>query len=336
MGEAVTPACGDTLALLEVLDRDGSVRQCLRVQAWPLRVGRALDNDLVLDDPYTAAHHFSLAPDDEGRLRLAALDSVNGLQCDAHHLAAGGQLLIAAGAHDAPPAITVGRTHLRLRLSTHALPAERALGAARVLRQGLPTLVGLGVAAAGVLAFDTWLENDPDLLPKAFSSLAISALAIGLGWSGLWTLLSKVFTRQGHFGWHLRVTLIAVIAWQALLAGSALIAFAFSWPWVTDFNFVAGYAIVGALLYFHLQAVEPLHPRRTLGFAVASAAIGVALSVWFNLQNTDRMGSELYMNHLFPPALRVAKPVDTPQFMQGVAALQDRLDAKAKKNDVDE
>jgi len=54
--------------------------------------------------------------------------------------------------------------------------------------------------------------------------------------------------------------------------------------------------------------------------------------LWSNVQSGDRLGSELYMNHLFPPALRLAKPVDTARFMQGVAALQTQLDDKAKKD----
>jgi hypothetical protein len=336
MGEMTGLQASAVLAVLEVLDRDGGVRHSLPVHSWPLRVGRALDNDLVLDDPYTAPQHFSVAPDDSGQVALLVGDSVNGLQLGSQRLGAGERALVAAGPHDAPPLITLGRTHLRLRLAAHALPPEQVLGTARVLTQGVPTLVGLTLAAAAVLAFDTWLATDPDLLTKALASFAMTSLAFGLGWSGVWTLLSKVFTRQGHFGWHLRVMLLAVLAWQAVLAGTALLAFAFSWPWVTDFNFVPGYLILGVMLYFHLQAVEPHRPQRTLGFAVASALTGVALSVWFHVQATDRAGSELYMNHLFPPALRVAKPVDTPEFMQGVAALQERLDAKAKKADEQE
>lgn len=331
MGE-MTPV----LAVLEVLDRDGGVRHSVAVHAWPLRVGRALDNDLVLDDPHTAPQHFSLAPDDAGQVVLTVGDSLNGVQADGHRLPAGAQFTVATGPGDKPPLITAGRTHLRLRLAAHALPPEQPLGVARVLTQGLPTLAGLTLATGLVLGAGTWLDSDPDLFGKALTSFAISALAMGLGWAGLWTLLSKVFTRQGHFGWHLRVMLVAVLAWQAVTTGTALLAFAFSWPWLTDFNFIPGYLIAATMLYFHLQAVEPLHRQRTLGFAVASGVLGVVLSLWFNLQATDRAGSELYMNHLFPPALRVAKPVDGPRFMQGVAALQARLDEKADKDDTDE
>ena len=316
------------LAVLEVLDRDGAVRHSVSVREWPLRVGRALDNDLVLDDPHTAAQHFSVALDDEGRVALTVGDSINGLQLDAKRLAAGERAVVG----DAPPLLVVGHTHLRLRLASHALAPERAMRVMRVMTQGLSTLALLALAVVLVLVFSTWLESDPDTFVKALGSPAITALGVALGWSGMWTLLSKVFTRQGHFGWHVRVLLIAVLTWEVVTAGTSLLAFAFSWPWVADFSFVLGYAILGSMLFFHLQAVEPHHTRRTLGFAVASVVMGVGLSLWSNYQGGDRLGSELYMNHLFPPALRVAKPVDTPAFLQGVAAMQATLDAKAKKD----
>jgi hypothetical protein len=327
MGEAMS-ATGSTLAVLEVLDRDGSVRHSVSVREWPLRVGRALDNDLVLDDVHTAAHHFSVAPDDGGAVQLTVGDSLNGLQFDTRRLAAGERVPVG----DTAPLLALGRTHLRLRLASHALAPEQPLSASRVLTQALPTLALLAVAAALVLGFGTWLESDPEVFAKALGSSAIYAFGVALGWAGLWTLLSKVFTRQGHFGWHVRVLLIAVLAWQAMTAGTALLAFALSWPWVTDFSFVLAYLILGATLFFHLQAVEPHHPRRTRAFAVASVVMGVGLSLWSNQQSADRLGAELYMNHLFPPALRVARPVDTPSFMQGAASLQPVLDAKARKD----
>jgi hypothetical protein len=327
MGEALNGS-RPTLAVVEVIDRDGSVRHSVSVCEWPLRVGRALDNDLVLDDAHTAAHHFSVAPDELGVPQLAVGDSINGLQFDARRMLAGETLPVG----DTPPLLTLGRTHLRLRLASHVLAPEQALSAARVLRQALPTLALLALAALLVTGFGSWLESDPELFAKALGSTAIYSVSMAFGWAGLWTLLSKVFTRQGHFGWHVRVLLIAVLAWQAMTAGTALLAFAFSWPWITDFSFVLAYLILGAMLYFHLQAVEPHHPRRTRAFAVASVALGVGLSLWFNQQSTDRLGGELYMNHLFPPALRLARPVDMPSFMRGAASLQTVLDAKAKQD----
>ena len=42
---------------------------------------------------------------------------------------------------------------------------------------------------------------------------------------GAWALLSKTISRQGHFGWHLRVFVIAALALLALNAVPGLIAF---------------------------------------------------------------------------------------------------------------
>jgi hypothetical protein len=320
------------LALVEVLDRDGAVRQSAGVAEWPLRVGRALDNDLVLDDPHAAPHHFSVAPDAEGVPTLQVGDSVNGLQAGGRLLRTGERLPVG----DLPLPLALGRLQLRLRLASQVLPPEQPLIAVSTPAATLLQLAALVLAALAVLVFDVWLESQPDLFVRGLATQAIKLTAGLLAWSGLWTLLSKVFTHSGHFGWHLRVVLLALLAWQAVAAGCALLAFSLGWAWATDYGFVLTYLIVGAMLYFHLQAVEPAHPKRTRALALASVITGIALSLWFNLQNTDRVGTELYMNHLFPPALRLARPVDTATFLQGVEGLQPALDEKAKKKEFDD
>ena len=52
---------------------------------------------------------------------------------------------------------------------------------------------------------------------------------------------------------------------------------------------------------------------------------------WFNLQRSDQFGDELYMSHLFPPALRIAKPVAPDAFIGSLSAVQSLLDQKAKE-----
>ena len=47
-------------ALLEAIDRDGLVRQAWRIERWPVTIGRALDNDVVLTEAHVAAHHATL------------------------------------------------------------------------------------------------------------------------------------------------------------------------------------------------------------------------------------------------------------------------------------
>jgi hypothetical protein len=121
---------------------------------------------------------------------------------------------------------------------------------------------------------------------------------------------------------------------MAVAALPTLLAFAFSWPWMTDFDFVGSIAVVAAALYFHLLAVEPARHRLLKWVAATCAVVGVLLTLWFNVQRSGQFGDELYMSHLLPPALRIARPITTDAFIDGLAPLKDTLDKKAKERGV--
>ena len=57
----------------------------------------------------------------------------------------------------------------------------------------------------------------------------------------------------------------------------------------------------------------------------------MGLTLWFNVQRSDQFGEELYMSHLFPPALRLARPIADDSFIDGLARLKPLLDKKAKE-----
>lgn len=316
------------LALLEVLDRDGQVRQSLAVQHWPLHIGRALDNDLVLGDAHVAADHLTLTPDEQGLVMVVG-DTKNGVQLGTKTLPAGARQVLAATG--TAPEFGIGRTRLRLRLPGHTLAPELPLAVVAPLRQRIVSILVAAVVLVLGMLFTTYLDTDADGLGRAIGATLLSTFAGAAIWCGAWALLTKTFTHQARFGWHLRVFLISSSAWLVLGALPAVLAFAFSWPWLTDFAFVGTYAVGAAALYFHLLAVEPGRQRGLRWAALACAITGVALTLWFNVQRTDQFGEELYMNHLFPPAMRLVKPVSNDAFIDDLARLKPRLDKKAKE-----
>jgi len=327
-GDAVVDRATAGRPVIDVLDRDGQVRQTFVVPHWPLRIGRALDNGVVLSDPHVAAHHLSIVERDGG-LVLEVADTVNGVQLGRQRLRRGEQHALPVGG-DAID-LGVGRTHLRLRLPDHALAPELAIAPiAPLARRAAAGAIAAFVLLAGLL-FGTYLSTDPDGLARAVGSALLSAFVGAALWCGLWAMLSKVFTRQAHFGWHLRVFLFSGVALMVLGVVPELLAFAFSWPAVTDFSFIGEIAVAATALYFHLLAVEPARHRVLKWVAAVCAIVGIGLTLWFNLQRTDRYGDELYMTHLFPPALRVAKPVTADAFINGLAPLKKTLDKKARE-----
>ena len=145
----------------------------------------------------------------------------------------------------------------------------------------LPTL-GLALASLAFVLLNTYIDNDPDGLGREIGKAVLGALLVAALWCGFWALLSKIFARQSSFGWHVRVFVIASLAFVVLGALPPLLAFAFSWPWITDFAFVVVIAAVATTIYFHLLAVEPGRERLMRAVAVTGFAVGVALQVWFN------------------------------------------------------
>jgi MFS family permease len=321
------------LALLEAIDRDGLVRQSWRIEGWPVSIGRALDNDVVLSDPHVAPHHATLdlarGPADAATLTVSAGATVNGVAVGRERVAGGTSTSVVDSGRDLE--LHIGRAQLRLRLPAHALAPEQAMTPVVASeRRWLPTF-GLALAVLAVVLANTWIDTDPEALARSVGAIVLTTIAGGAIWCGLWALLSKTFTRQSHLGWHVRVFVIASLVTLALAVLPPLVAFAFSWPWVTDFSFIAVYATVAAAIYFHLLAVEPARERLMRAVAATGFIVGVVLSLWFNVQRTGRPGEELYMNHLFPPQLRVAKPKPVDAFIDGLVPMQAILDRKAKE-----
>jgi len=315
------------VALIEVLDRDGQVRQAITVAAWPLRIGRALDNHVVLSDPHVAPAHVSIERG-EHALEFAVGNTRNGVQLGHKRLRPGDASLIPVG--DEPFELTLGRTRLRLRLPDQPLAAELPLASAAPLLHRLRPIVIAALVLVFAILFNTYLDTDPDGLGRAIGSTLLAAIVGAAIWCSAWALLSKTFTRQAHFGWHLRVFLFASIALLVVGTLPALLAFSLSWPWLSDFAFVGIYIVGAAALYFHLLAVEPAKHRILRWVAATGAVVGIGLTLWFNQQRGDQLGDELYMNHLFPPVVRLARPVAADRFVDGLTSLKATLDKKAK------
>lgn len=319
------------VALIEWLDRAGHVLRSTDVAAWPLSLGRALDNTVVLDDAHVAAHHARIELDAEGRLQLQALPSLNGLQLDGRAVAAQQPQALAAGA---APVLQLGATRLRLRLAGATLAPELPLPAAR--QRDWPLLLPAGgvVALAGVTH---WLSLDPGAEYTAWLGMALGWAAGIVLWAGLWALLSKLFQQRFDFMGHLRIALPWLLAAALAEALIPLLGAALAWPrlwWVG--TWVAGLLYLG-LLNAHLRHLLPQH-RRAATVTLASLAASL---VTVGLVEQWRQGSPMlqpstYMSTLPTPALRWTGTVPSAQLVQEMAPLTEALARRVEEARQDE
>ncbi|PPE71217.1 FHA domain-containing protein [Caldimonas thermodepolymerans] len=316
----------DRIALIEVFGRDGAVCQVVPVRQWPVRVGRALDCDVVLDDPHVAPHHLSIGAED-GRLHVMVGDTVNGLRCGGQHLPAGSAAVRPAGED-----WMVGRTRLCVRLPGEQLAPEQPLP----LQGG--RLVPLALALAGLFAWTAWshyLDTEPGEFLTSFAALLITVSALLAGWSFAWALGSKLFQHRFDYWTHVRIAATGLLASGVLGATLGVLAFATSWVLLSRVRDAAETLVLAGAVYAHLGAVLPQR-RKVFAWVVGSAAVaGLVTMSAFQYQRTGRLSSELYLTTLPPPALRLAPAVPPQAFLEEIAAMQASLDAKARESDED-
>lgn len=321
------------LALVEVLERDGRVRRAQAVHAWPLRIGRAIDNDLVLDDAHVAPHHAWLrapVPADgaagAGAVELVALPSVNGVLVGKRRLHEGEHAPLAGDG-----VFVVGGTRLRLRLAGEALAPERPL--ARAPRHAVTLALAL-LLWAWALAGHA-IQLDPGARLSDYLMPLVGVPAVLGGWCLLWALASKLFQHRFDFWPHMAV---ATRGWLAIeVVGFAL-------PWLAAIGSVtllsrlapgAAAACAVAMLIGHARLVAPQQQRALIVLATAAFVVGSAILLALNQQRQDRWFSELYVSALPPPALQWTQGVAPADFVAAARPLRKVLDDAVREAERD-
>jgi hypothetical protein len=327
------------VALIEWL---GSERRTVDVLAWPLTLGRALDNHIVIDDPYVAAHHALVDIAADGSLQLTVLDTVNGVQLDAsdipsdHLLRGHSRVLPVSGA-----VLKLGNTTLRLRLPHEAIAPEQALtelpsAHSIVAPQSIAagSRISSWLAGLGLMVFEVgghWTGLDPGADFSAWLPLLLGVPVAVVVWCGVWALLSKLFNHHFDFSGHLRLALpwllamaVAQVLWPQMTA-------AVDSPLLWRLTPLLMVVLAAFLVRAHLSHVLP-NKRQAVAVGVAAMAVGtVGISAISNLRTHDSVSSAAYMSTLPLPALRLGGTSGEQNLVHRLGPLAVQLEVRAKK-----
>lgn len=316
------------LALLEVMDGD-HVRQAFPIHAGPegtaplpLRLGRALQCDIVLDDPHLAAEHALLQVDAQGA-SLSLLPSLNGAVQGRRHWRAGEQL-----AWPSEGLLQLGHTRLRLRHAAAPLAPEKPMLHA-------PRWLGLLLLAALLFvltAWDTWLGQDPGAPWMAYLAPVLGIGAVLVGWAALWALLNQLFQRRFPFALHLRKVMLFLLALLGCTELLPALAFIASAPWLLVPAKLLPILGGVALVYWHAREVWP-RARRLLGMVLLGGTLLWLVNGWTRQDALQHRWREPYLSTLLPPGLRAAPLRSVDALLTDAAALREALKEKAGQDE---
>ncbi|WP_331352990.1 FHA domain-containing protein [Cellvibrio sp. UBA7671] len=308
---------------VEQLTPDGEVLHRSKVTHLPITIGRAYDNDIILDDPHTAAHHAQIELNQLDELIIADLGSYNGItyaNTRENFFVVGGDNIY-----------RLGHTRLRIRTADYKVAAEVTDLTNHRWEGLLPALTGLALLlVTGLLS--TWLADlNQGTLSKYLLEL-VSVFGFAIGWSGIWALFGKLFTGHARFGRHLFIAsagLAFLELWEHL---SGLVAYAFSWEALLTFSVHPLIFICAIVLYFHFLTAGNKRPNRLKIYLAAIAILGSAITMTKEYQASNHLSDELYMSRIYPPAVRISRDHSLEEFMADMQSLKEKVDGERKDN----
>jgi hypothetical protein len=316
------------LGMLEIVDRGGHVLHRVRVEHLPFRIGRALDNELVLDDPYACAHHAEINTDadaDAGlALTLVDLGSVNGTFVGSERQRR--ERIELGTAAD----LRLGHTQLRFRGVQESLPAtipdplasSRWLALDR-LSWGASALIACAVA----VTIDNVVGSPKALNLGAIAGAAAPALVVLALWALAWSLVNRVIAHRFHYLGHLTIGGAAVLVGSLIEMIGSYGGFAFAWDDALPlFGSISGALLVSAVIFGHLRLISRGAARALL---LPSALVGVAFLALVLLPGAgdDRFSSEpSFSGSLKTPFAALAAGKDSASFYADAQATLDEVD----------
>jgi hypothetical protein len=302
---------------IEVLSRHGDVASRNRIASDDARVGRAFDNDVVVDDPHVAPHHVRIFRGEDGELVAEDLGTLNGLYSE-HGARRATRLSLAK-----EPGLRIGRTIVRVRDGAHSVDPERLLTPPRAHARWA---VGLGVALIALVLIVQWLNNTGEASAN-LAVLPILGIATAIAiWAGLWSMQSRLFLGQSRFAVHLRIALtvaIAIVVWDQL---DDTLSFAFASRGIAEWGGLGLWALLAGACYAHLRAIDTRHMNFAMGLVVALVIAGAALQYLGRSESKKILGERATLGDLRPPAFRLVPLASADEFFNKAEGAKRRVD----------
>ena len=307
---------------IEVLSRHGEVAARERIDTPEARVGRAFDNDVVVDDPYVAPHHLRIFRGEDGVLVAEDLATLNGMYSE-HGKRRVERLPLAS-----EPGVRIGRTTLRVHDGAHAVAPERLLAPPR---RHATWAAALAVALVALILLLGWLTLTTEPTTNLVLLPVIGFATAVVLWSGMWALFSRVFFGQARFALQLRIAITACIALFVWEQVADYLSFGLAWRELMEYAGIGAWVVLAVACYAHLRAIGPRHLRLTMGVIVALVVAGAVMQYAGKIEARRLVGERATLGDLRPPEFRLVPLASSDEFFRRTDATRERVDKARTK-----
>ena len=316
--------------ILEVRDRRGNA-SWHRLDGRSISIGRALTNDVILDDPYADAKHAVFEGRDGGVYVIRDLGSLNGTT-------ANGALLESELALMPGMEIVLGRTTVRVRDDAESVPAALTETALRMPKAVQWALAPRGSAllitlVTAISAYFGWASSVQRSTVSDTLGAALAGFGVVMLWAGVWSVLTRGSDRQFRFRGHAAVVSGVILVGMIAVTVSQWTTFLFPAADGVSLLFsLVLLALVAALIIGHLTVAGAMTARGRLyvGLGVCAGFLALAgLGVMMKDENFSDVPA--FAAGLKPvPGGRVPS-MNISEFVDGLDELKAEADEAAAK-----
>lgn len=316
------------LGYIEKIDAKGNILERIRVDSFPINIGRAYSNDVVVDDPYVCPLHLAIESDGRGKMVARDLDSVNGLYANADGKRVA-SLELESGSQ-----FRIGHTLMRYRSVDQPLAPTLIDRASEASLLASPYFAaGFGLAVFSLLCLDSYLSAIERLTVAKVVSEPLTTISMLLIWTGLWSLASRIVVSRLHFYEHASIAGSAILSFVALSASAEWLEFLF--PVIPALR-VAGLfgtgLILAALVYNHLRFASMMRQRSRLWAALAVSTAMVGVSVISDYAGRSKFSNVMEFSGIVKPIDAAWVPaISIDRFIDNNQGLKSELEALARK-----
>jgi len=313
------------IGYLEIFDREGKVSQRIPVTTSGMLLGRAYDNEVILDDPYVCPNHLRISW--TGHSLIATdLDSTNGLWIESSRKPR--EAIIRSGTR-----MRIGRTSLRFCALDHVV-AETLVDRSKSspVQAFQHPLTWLAISAALIVAIltDAYLGTPDADFGKRMASEGVSLGVMLLMWSTFWAFGSRLVVKRWYYLTHWTIGAAFILASFVMMtlveyAGFSLaideVMGNLTWPGLAG--------LVFGLLYLHIRfATMAARKRIVISAGVVTMVLFGIVGVFHTLKKDDFNSSPQFQASLKSPQFKMSASLSIQEFVKEAAKLAGQLDAQ--------
>lgn len=306
--------------IVQQANRHGSLAEFVKSTGESMTLGRGFDNDIILSDHFIAPEQIRFYVED-GLWKIKILDFTNTVLINDQP--ANDDAVIGHG-----DKLVIGRTHLVLLLSNHAIEQTRTLVLSnwmndKIHRRALPFVMLFLSALAAV--FVSYQEVTGKIRWGQLISTGLAQAVFITLWASSWALIGRLLRHKPNFREQLFYTALMgiVLSLGRLFYGYAeYTTTSYIFGLIIEWIFLL--AVIGTLLKYNLSYSTILKRRGLISYSVAALLLVITYSQQ-HLEQQDFSTLPEYSATLKPPLAKVSPDTSIENYLRDFEAIFEEL-----------